>query len=336
MKAARYYAPDDIRIEEAPRPAPGEGEVLARMLACGLCGTDLHKFRHATVTPGTVLGHELVARVEECGPNVSAFRPGDRIAVFHHCPCFVCEVCLRGHYSLCPSFRETLISPGGFAEFVLVKRRAVENLLLKIPDHVPDEEAALIECAACCLRAILNCRLAAGDRVAIIGAGPVGLVHLRLLKTLGAGRVTLLDLQDWRLKAALSAGADAAVNPSDPDALSGVMGRAQLVVIAAASPAAVELGMKCAGPGATVCFFAECPPGSSVAIDPNRLYHSELSLVGCYSSSPREQRMTLDLLAAGGLSFRDLITHVYPLDETLAAFRTACRGESSLKTLVKA
>jgi len=339
MNVAAYYAPNDIRIEERPVPDVGPDELLVQVTACGLCGTDVHKYLHRTVPEGTVLGHEVVGRVAQVGARVRDLAPGQRVVVFHHIPCFVCDYCRRGHHSMCAAFKPVNISPGGFAQYLRVSSRSVAHGVLKVPDHVTDRAAAVVELAACCLRADLRCGLQAGNRAAVIGCGPVGLVHIQLLAALGAGPVAGIDVIPERLEAARRAGAHAAVNPAEGDVASRVAdalgGMPQVVILAAGNARAIATALDVADKGGLISFFAECPSGSEFLLDPNLLYHKELTLAGSYSSSPFDQRMALELVSAGRVRFGELVTDELPLRDVQKAFDLAVAPGRSLKIIVK-
>ena len=339
MKVAAYYGPNNIRIEDQPVPQIGAREVLVRVTACGLCGTDLHKYAHHTVPDGTVLGHEVVGVIAKAGGEVKHLAEGERVIVFHHIPCFVCSYCRRGNHSMCAAFKPVNIAPGGFAEYLRVSGTSVANGILKVPDHVTDTEAAVVELAACCLRAILRCRIEPGVRVAVVGCGPVGLVHIQLVKALGAGPIIGIDVIADRLAAARRSGAAAAANPAEGNvaaqvekALGGSL--AQVVILAAGNAKAIGTAFEVVDKGGLISFFAECPAGSQFPLDPNLLYHKELTLAGSYSSSPFDQRMALELVSAGRVQFAELVTDVFPLSETQKAFDLAQSPGRSLKIVI--
>ncbi len=339
MKAAVYYNLDDIRYEEVAQPEIGRGEVLVKVRSCGLCGTDISKMVQRTVTPPAVLGHEVAGDVEKVGDGVEKFHPGDRVFVAHHVPCLLCHWCRRGNYTLCPQFRRTNIDPGGFAQYIRVPALNVEKTMLSIPEDLSYEEACLIESTACCLRAIIKCQIQLGDRVAIVGMGPMGLLHLQLAHLAGATQVIALDLVNHRLEISKRFGAEAIINPEKEDPLPTVKrlteGRgADLSIVATGSVEAIGQAMRLVREGGRVNFFAECPPDSRLTIDPNLIYHSEVTLMGSYSSTPYEQRMALDLIRLGRIKVRELITHRFKLKNLNEAVRLAKEGKQSLKIII--
>lgn len=338
MKAGVYYGPGDIRIEDIPTPAAGPGELLIRVRSCGLCGTDIAKYRHRLVEPPVVLGHEVAGDVEEVGPGVSRFEKGDRVVLLHHIPCFVCDYCRHGHHTMCEDFRPTNIDPGGFAEFIRVKPASVTKSMLKIPDALSYDAASMAESTACCLRGILRCNIRPGDSVAVIGAGPAGLILAQLARNVGAGQVIVTDLVQARLEAALRLGADEAVNISSEDPVQKVKeataGGPDVIIVAVGSTEAQQQALQMAKKGSVVNFFAECPPESVVRLDPNLVYHSEITLVGSYSSTPPDLRAALVLIHSGRIDTGGLITHRLPLDALQKAFDLAVDAHESLKIVI--
>ncbi len=339
MKAGVYYGTGDIRIEDMPLPEIGDEEVLLQVKACGLCGTDLQKYLHGLVEPGVVLGHEVAGNVVEVGREVSRASPGDRVIVPHHIPCFVCHYCRHGNYTMCEDFKPTQISPGGFAEFIKVSGPSVSKGMLKIPDDLSYDEGALTENTACCLRALEKCNLTPGDCVVVVGSGPAGLIHIQLSRALGAGKVVALDLLDGRLEVARRMGADVVINAGSSDVVqrvkeeTGGLG-ADVVMVAVGSTQALTQAISLARKGGVVNFFAECPPGSTLKIDPNIIYGSEIILLGSYSSTPLELRSALELIHSRRIDVAGLITHRLKLEELKRAFDLASQRKEALKIII--
>lgn len=339
MKAAVYYDTDDIRCEELPRPQIGKGEILVRVRSCGLCGTDIGKIVERTVTPPVVLGHEVAGDVVEVGEGIKNLRSGDRVFVAHHVPCFTCHYCRHGNHSLCQQFRSTNIDPGGFAEYIRVPAPNVEKTTFLLPEDLSYEEASLIESTACCLRAIRRCPIQPGDTVVVVGVGPMGLLNLQLALLLGAGQAIALDLIEQRLEVAKKFGAKHSVNPGRENPLEVVKqlteGRgADVAVVAVGNTAAIAQAIKLVRGGGTVVLFAESPPRSSLSLDPNIIYHSEVNLIGSYSSTPQGQRIALELIKTGRLRVKELITHRFPLERLSEAVTLAREARESLKIII--
>ncbi|MCD5390939.1 alcohol dehydrogenase catalytic domain-containing protein [candidate division NPL-UPA2 bacterium] len=339
MKAAVYYAPDDIRYEELPRPRIGKGEILVRVRSCGLCGTDISKIVERMVSPPVVLGHEVAGDVVEAGEGVEKFRSGDRVFVAHHVPCFTCHYCRHGNHSLCQQFRSTNIDPGGFAEYIRVPAPNVEKTTLLLPKDLSYEEASLIESTACCLRAIRRCPIQPGDTVVVVGVGPMGLLNLQLALLLGVGQVIALDLIEQRLEVAKKFGAKHSLNPEREDPLEAVKqlteGRgADVAIVSVGETSAIAQAIRLVRGGGTVTLFAECPPHSSLSLDPNIIYHSEVNLRGSYSSTPEGQGIALELMKTGKLKIKELITHRFPLKKLSEAVTLAREVRESLKIII--
>lgn len=340
MKAACYYDIGDIRCEEVDKPRIGMGEILIRVRVCGLCGTDVSKMREKSVPVPAVLGHEIAGDIAELGEGVEGFEAGERIVVTHHVPCFVCNYCRHGNYSQCDSFKRMNIIPGGFAEYIRVLPPGVEKSVFKIPAHLSYEEACFTETAACCLRAIERCGIRAGDTVMIVGAGVVGLLHLQLAKLFGAGRIIVTDLVDFRLDAASRMGADVTINigrekaEKRVDEITDSFG-VDVVIAAVGNVAALGTAFSCVSKGGKILFFAECPRDSVLKLDPNLVYHSEVTLLGSYSSTPVEQRAALRLIESGKIRVKELITHRFKLDELAGAVTLAMETQNSLKIIIQ-
>ncbi len=338
MKAAVYYTLDDIRVEHRPQPEAGPDDIVVGMKACGICGSDLMDWYLRSRVP-LVLGHEPAGIVTEVGRNVENLELGDRVFVHHHVACLTCHYCIRGDYTMCKQFGETHIHPGGFAEFFRVPAENLQKDTFEIPENVSFEQATLIEPTACCIRAQNKLGIQAGDVVAVIGAGPSGILHCLLSKMTGASKVVAGDLVDYRLRIARKLGADLTVNP-DRENLNEIVdnatdGRgADVVIITAPARRALTDGMRICRRGGTVCLFAPTQPGQFARISPHRLFFSEIALIPSYSTSHVETRIALQLIASGRIPAEDLITHRFPLSRVEEAFRTAVKTKQCLKIVV--
>jgi L-iditol 2-dehydrogenase len=344
MKVARYYSRDDIRLEEVPVPRIGPGEILVRVEACGLCGSDLMEWYVQEKAP-TVLGHEPVGVVTEVGQGVEAFQAGDRVFVHHHVPCFTCHYCLRGNYTLCATFKGTHLDPVGFAEYIRVPALNVERDVLHLPPEMSTDAATLIEPVATCIRGIERAGVRTGDTVLVIGAGVTGLIHLQLARLYGAGTIVITDLSDYRLDMARRLGADRAVNArpgalcARHDVLAALQGAnegrlADVVIVTAGSMRAMQQGMDLAGGGATVLLFAPLPPGVDLPVSPYQLLFSEISVVSSYSCSPVETRQALKLIQLGRIRAAELVTHHFDLAGVGEAIDLALQAGESCKILI--
>jgi len=338
LKAAVYYSSEDIRVEEMPKPKIGLGEILVEMHACGLCGSDLMDWYLKDRAP-LVPGHEPAGIVVEAGSEVEGFDVGDRVFAHHHVACLNCHYCRHGDYTLCERFRETHLDPGGFAEYFRVPQ---ENLLidtLKIPEELSFEEATLIEPTACCIKGLREAGMQIGDSVAVVGAGPTGLLLLELAKVFGASDLFVTDLIGYRLRVAERLGGSLALNPSVENPVGVVKektdGRgADIVIVTAPSLEALESGLDLCRKGGTLCVFAPTPPEVYLKLSINRVFFSEIKIFGSYSTSHLETKMALELMESRRVEVKKLITHRFPLEKISEAFMLASTDKNCLKVVI--
>lgn len=338
MKAAVYYGLDDIRIKEVSKPEIGSDEILVEMKACGICGSDLMDWYLESRAP-LVLGHEPTGTIVEAGEKVEGFKPGERVFVHHHVPCLTCHYCLRGDYTMCKKFRQTHIHPGGFAEYFKVPAPNLQIDTLKIPEEVSFEGATLIEPVACCVRALEKCKVQPGDTVVIIGAGPSGIIHTTLSRSLGASQIIVSDLVNYRLEAAKRFGADLAINSQSERLVKKVQeitngAGADVVVVTAPNIKAFSEGIDVCRKGGTVCLFAPASPNDFVNVSSHKLFLREIKITPSYSTSHIETRTALKLIRSGRIKAKALITHRFPLNRIEEAFETATKNKKCLKIIV--
>lgn len=338
MKVAMFYSASDIRIKEMPIPKVGADEILVKMKACGICGSDLMEWYLNERAP-LVLGHEPAGIVVESGEDVQNFKVGDRVFVHHHVACLTCHYCIRGDYTLCAKFGETHIEPGGFADFFKVPSPNLKVDTLKIPGELNFQEATLIEPVACCLRALTRSNIRAGDTVAVIGAGPSGLIHAMLARIFGASQVAVSDLIGYRLQVAEQLGVDLIVNSEANDFAGEVRkitsGRgADIVVVTAPNVGAFYSGLKACRKGGTLCLFAPSSPEVKVQLSMHSLFFSEIRIAPSYSTSHVETRVALDLISHRRIQVEKLVTHRFPLLKTGEAFELVTKNKKCLKVLI--
>ncbi|MBI4575261.1 MAG: alcohol dehydrogenase catalytic domain-containing protein [Planctomycetes bacterium] len=337
MRVARTYDIDDHRVESRPVPDLGPRDALIRVRACGLCGSDALDWYVRQKAP-TVLGHEPVGEVVAVGPEVTAFRLGQRVFTHHHVPCGECHTCRRGFETNCERFRATALDPGGFAEFLRIPAENLEADTLALPDRMSDVEGTFIEPLACALRPFRRVTLTPEDTVAIVGLGVMGQLLVQVARARGAGRVAGLDFVESRRELAMRLGAHLALDPCQdaPARLweaTGGLG-ADLVIVGPGSPEAVDLGIALAGRGGTVVLFSPTEPARRLAVDGHGLYFRELTLTASYSCGPRETREALDLLASGAIRVEPLVTHRFGLEGLGEALRLARSKGEALKSLI--
>lgn len=337
MKVVRLYDFTDIRVEEAPVPAIGPGELLVRARAAGICSGDVLPWYIEAKAP-LVLGHEPAGEVVAVGPGVEGFAPGDRVFVHHHAPCLNCRQCRRGEPVQCPTWRSSRLDPGAMAEYWRVPAANLVDTL-HLPDHLSFADGALVEPVACCVKALGRAGIRSGDDVLVIGLGIMGQLLARLSRSFGAGRVLTADFVAERRRMARRLGADAAFDPAkaplDEQVRDCLGGRgADVVVVGPPTVAALEAGVSAAGQGAAVVLFSPAPPGAVWNVQPHRLYFDEIRLVPSYSCGPDDTQAALQLIADGAVTAREFVTHWYTLNEAPEAYRDMAAGGAVIKAMV--
>lgn len=339
MKSSVFYDIGDFRYEQREIPPIDDKEVLIKMRACGLCGTDIHKALEKTVQTPTVLGHEVAGDVVQVGKEVTSFQPGDRVFVAHHVPCFTCHYCQRGHYSLCPQFTRTNLDPGGFSEYIRVSALHVQHTMGKLPDSLSYEQGAMVEPVACCLHGFRALDMQSGDTVLILGAGQIGCIHAQLARHFMAGKVIVSDVNPFRLAKAQELAADEVIHAGRENVVERVMQvtnghGADIVIISAGIGALLQQAMQAVARGGRILAFAPFS-GEDVPIPAHRFFADEVSVVGTYSSTPYDYLPALELIKNGVIDVERMITHRFPLSRLLEAIHCAHGSdENVLKVMI--
>lgn len=334
MKAARLHAKDDLRVEAVADPSAGPGELLVRVRAAMICGTDVRMLRNGAKVVPVTLGHELAGVIEEVGAGVRDYARGQAVAVAPNYGCGVCDQCVAGRTHHCASLQAIGIHvDGGFAEYVRVPAAAVaQGNVCLIPEGLSFAEAALAEPLSCVYASFERAHLAPGDAVLVIGAGPIGLMHAKLYAMAGAGLVMIHDLNEARL--AVCAREDPSFVTLGPDqvkerVLELTRGRgADVIVTAASSAATQQLAFALPALDGRVIFFGGLPAGKEIVpLDTNVIHYKQITVTGTTRQSLAQYRQCLRLLGSRRLSIRSVITGVYPIDRAPEAFDAAARGE---------
>ncbi len=338
MKVARLYDYLDVRVEDAECPTIGPGEALVRTAACGICSGDVVAWYIKRKAP-LVFGHEPVGEIVEVGKGVTEFAIGDRVFVHHHAPCFACALCRRGEFVQCPTWKKSQIDPGGMAEFFRVPAVNMADTL-RLPDHVPFDDGALVEPLACVVKSLARAGEVRDRSVLIIGLGVMGQMHVVLARHYGAGRVLVADLEESRCEHARGLGADVVINAAQEDLVEAILRETdgdgvEVVIVGPATVPAIEQGLACASRGATVVQFMGTPPEEKLSLDTFDYYFRELRLVPSYSCGPDDTRKALDLIANGVLRAEQVVTHRFPLREAGTAYETAAKDKRAIKTLIE-
>jgi L-iditol 2-dehydrogenase len=338
MRQALYYSNSDIRIQEAPKPEIGPAELLIRVEAAGICGSDLMEWYRLDRVP-LVLGHEISGTIEELGEGLKGYKKGDRVACSHHVPCGKCHYCLKGHETVCDTLRKTNFDPGGFCEYLRLPKINVDYGVYPLPDSVSFEEATFIEPLACVLRGQRLAGFKKGQSVVVLGSGIAGLLHIYLAKVSGAGPIIATDISDFRLKQGKRFGADQALSAQEysPEAVRKLnQGRlADLVIVSTGSAIAIAAAFKSVERGGTILFFAPTDKGAQIPVPFNDLFwRTEITLTSSYAGSPQDYKEALELIASGKLKVKDLITHRLGLAEIGQGFKLVEQARDSIKVII--
>jgi len=339
MRVAMWYSNRDVRLEEMPTPQIGHGELLVRVEASGICGSDLMEWYRRDKAP-LVLGHEIGGQIAAVGDGVNGYQEGDRVTAAHHVPCNTCHYCLSGHHTVCDTLRQTNFDPGGFAQYIRLPAINVEQGVFLLPDEVSYEQATFIEPLACILRGQRQAHMQPGQSVLIIGSGIAGLLHLQLARTLGAACVVATDVVDYRLKAARQLGADAAFHAEDdlPTRMRQAnQGRlADVVIVCTGATSALAPALQSVARGGTVLFFAPTAPGVTIPLSINDLFwRNEITLTTSYAGSPADYAAALELLHTRRVHVDEMITHRLSLEETGIGFQLVADAQNSIKVIIE-
>jgi L-iditol 2-dehydrogenase len=337
MKAAMLYGMKDLRVEEVDVPKPGAGEVLVRVKAATTCGTDLKIFQRGYVENviklPTIFGHEWAGEAVEVGEGLSWPEKGMRVRAGNSAPCLHCAMCQKGKYNLCENM---IWLWGAYAEYIRIPARMVLVNTQEIPEDVSYEEAAITEPLACVLHGVEEARVKLGDTVAIIGAGPIGLLHLLTIRKMGVEKTIMIDLVDERLEFAKKLGADETINGRTENVIQRVRDltggyRPDVVIEAIGLPATWEQAIKLAKKGGTVLEFGGCPPGTEIKVNAEQLHYGELTVLGTFHTTPLHFRKALSLIASRAIDVRPLITRRMRLEDIKEAFQILSTSKSEIK-----
>jgi L-iditol 2-dehydrogenase len=319
MKVAVSRSLREVELEERPDPTAGAGEVVCRVLACGVCKSDVLDWYVERKVPA-VLGHELAAEVEQVGEGVTSVEVGQRVCVHHHAPCGECRRCRRGHETLCESFRATGLDPGGFAERVRVPPELVAELLPI--DGLDPVAATFVEPLACVLRSHERAGLRPGDSLLVVGAGANGLLQVAAAQARAVEAVWVREPRPERLALAEAWGAEHHGNEL-----------VDVAIVCTPDVSAIADAASWVAPGGTLCLYAPPDPGTTLGIEGEPLFMRELTVTASYSAGPADMRAALELLSSGRVRPLELVSHRLALDQTAQALALVRAGEA-LKAVV--
>lgn len=346
MLAAVYHGPKDLRLENVPEPSIGPGDLLMKVMAAGICGTDLRIVRgdHRRFPMGTVRipGHEIVGTIEEVGSKVKRYAAGEVVFIAPNIGCGHCRECVSGNTNLCVSFEAMGITlDGGFAEYLRVPATAVlQGNVMPLNAGVDPAAAAMIEPFACVLRGQDAVRILPGEVVLVMGAGPIGVMHVKLARLRGAGKILVSEPVPRRAAQISSMGADRVVDPAEEDLAAIVAeetrGRgADVVIVAAPAHSAQESALHLAGVGGRILFFGGLPKDRpSIAFDSNLVHYRELVVTGTTACSTGDCLRATEIVNSGRIDLSDVVSHRFPLAAAADAF-AAAESRDSLKVILE-
>ncbi|HEY6536298.1 MAG TPA: alcohol dehydrogenase catalytic domain-containing protein [Candidatus Nitrosocosmicus sp.] len=334
---------NSVKIIDNEIPKLNPNDVLVKMKTCGICGSDLEKvFGKYGMTSGKI-GHEPAGEIIEVGKNIKDFKIKDRVFIHHHVPCYSCHYCYNDDYTMCEKYQSSNIEPSGLSEFILVPEWNVsKGGLVKLPDNINYNQAALIEPIACCIRSLNKLNIKKGDKIAIFGAGPTGLIHMILTKHYGASQIVLIDVNEFRLNFAKK------IDPNilDFNLLQKEKNLEDLVfskidkigvdisIICTSNITAFTQSIQITRKGGTISLFGVPSKDSSFKIDLNLIYSKELKVIPSYATSEKEIQQTISLLTNKIIDLEPLITHKFPLNNATDALECAHKGIDAMKIII--
>lgn len=340
MKAAFVKGPSQVEIRIIEKPVGGSGDILVKMQACGVCGSDLEKIYGQYAQPSMKLGHEPSGIITEVGKSVINFKKGDRVFVHHHVPCYSCHYCLHGNETMCKKYSETNLLPCGLAEeFVVPEWNVSHGGVIKIPDSMTFEEAAMIEPLACCIRSWNKIQVTNGDSVAIFGMGPTGMMHVMLSKVYGLSDIFCFDINDFRLNFAKKFGITEAIKSDDPEAHNKILSKTQsrgvdVAIVATGNLDAVIQAIEFVRKGGTVVLFGVPTKDAKLSVDMSKVYSKEITITPSYAASDSDTLDALKLIQEGKTNVKSMITHKFDLVDSHNALEYAHQGNDSMKIII--
>lgn len=338
MRVAMYHSNKDVRLEELPKPKIGAGELLVKVVASGICGSDVMEWYRIIKAPH-VLGHEITGEVVEVGKGVKRYKVGDRVFVTHHVPCGTCRYCKDGQHTVCETLRTTNFDPGGFAEYVRIPKINVENGTYLLPKEISFEDGTFVEPLACVVRGQRIANVKPGHTVLVIGSGIAGLLHIKLARAIGAGRIIATDINEYRLKAAKKFGADAVINAKEdvPAKLLQLNENrlADRVIVCTGALPAITQALQSVDKGGTILFFAPTKPNVEVPLPFNEIWFKCAAMATSYAAAPEDIKKATELIRTRKVIVGDMITHRLGLVETGEGFKLVAGAKESIKVIIE-
>lgn len=340
MKAAFVKDSSSVVVEDVEEPILGTGDVLVKMHACGICGSDLEKVFGKYSQPSTRLGHEPSGTIEKVGENVTDYKKGDRVFVHHHVPCYSCHFCLHGNETMCAKYSETNLSPCGLAEeFIVPQWNVNHGGILKIPDSMSFEEAAMIEPLACCIRAWNKFSFQKGDSTAIFGVGATGMMHVMLSTVHEFDKIFCIDVNEFRLEFAKKFNITDAIKSLVPDIKQKILDQTDnrgvdVAIVATGSLQALSSAIDLVRKGGTVVMFGVPSKDAMINLNMSVIYSKEITVISSYAASDSDTKAALELIQSSKIDVKKLITHRYNIKDSPKAFEHAHHGVDSMKIII--
>ncbi|MCP4649122.1 MAG: alcohol dehydrogenase catalytic domain-containing protein [PVC group bacterium] len=325
MQVAVYYSNDDIRLEERPVPEIEEGEILIKVLASGICGTDVMEWYRIKKAP-RILGHEITGEIVESKSD--KYKVGQRVFVSHHVPCNKCKYCLADNHTACETLHKGNYDPGGYSEFIRVPKINVDIGTYILPANVSLEEGTMIEPLACVVRGQRLINLKEGQTVLILGSGVSGLLNIKMAKLHGA-KVIATDVNEYRLNKAKEYGADQVINAKE-----GVYLTADKVIVCTGAMSAIEQAFECVDRKGIILFFAI--PHRDIPVPTVDFWRNEITMISSYGAAPADLVEALDIITRKQVDIKSLITHTLPLTDIQKGFKLVAEARESLKVVLTA
>ena len=339
MKAAVVKDDSTIKITHIENPELGPNDILVQMSACGICGSDVEKVFGKYGQPSMKLGHEPAGTILKIGSQVENFTVGDRVFTHHHVACYskTCHECSHGNETMCEKYYQSNLNPCGLAdEYVVPEWNVKHGGVLKIPDEMSFEEAAMIEPLACCLRAWKKFNYQKNDTAVILGVGPTGIMHALLARSVGFSKIFCSDLNDFRLDFAKKLGFEAVrSNESSEKILQSTIDGVDVAIVATGNLNALDSAINLVRKGGTIVMFGVPSKDASIDINMSNVYSKEITITTTYAASDTDTKNALELIASGTIDVKSLITHKYTLEDSQKAFEHAKTGDNAMKIIIE-
>lgn len=340
MKTAFVKEPSVISVRETEKPVLDSGDILVQMHTCGICGSDLEKVFGQYGQPSMKLGHEPAGVIIDVGSDVTEFKKGDRVFTHHHVPCYSCHMCTHGNETMCQKYYDSNLSPCGLSEqYVVPNWNISHGGVLKLPDSMTFEEAAMIEPLACCVRAWTKYSYQKNDSIAIFGVGPTGMMHVMIAQAKKFSKIFCFDVNDFRLNFAKKFNVTDTINSTNEKRKQKILEHTDdrgvdVAIVATSSLRALDDAIDMVRKGGAVMMFGVPSKGAKINLDMSKIYSKEITLVTSYAASDHDTKEALQLIYSGQIDVKKLVTHTYQIDDTQKAFEHARSGENAMKIII--